>query len=190
VADTHTGRQEWLWTAGFEAYSAFPARMGSTPTGTYRFVVDGVSRTTGSDAPYSLTSAPFTVSPWTGVEVRDAQVDEGGDASFVVPDSRYPRSYTSTFRTIKDDGGGIPPSKSKICRTCSFRPWAASAEAASAVVTVVREGGAVEQVPATLVDGRWTADTDLLPGDRALVAAGAVQDAYGETNGTALVLRQ
>jgi hypothetical protein len=189
VADTHTGQQEWLWTAGFEAFDAFPSRIGSTPTGTYRFVVDGVSRTTGVDAAYSLTSAPFAVMPWSGVRVSDARVDDGGDASFVVPDSRYPRSYTSTFRTIKDDGGGVPPSTSRICRTCSFRPWAASAPAASAVVTVTRADGSVERIPAALVGGRWVADTDLGARDTAVLAAGDVLDVNGETNGTALSLR-
>lgn len=187
VADTSTGRQEWVWTAGFEAFDAFPARIGSTPTGTYRFVVDGVSRTTGKDAPYSLTSASFAVTPWTGVLVTDGRVDTAGDASFVVPDSRYPRSYTSLFRTIKDDGnnGGT----SRICRTCTFRPWAASAPAASAVVTVTRADGSVEQVPAALVGGRWVADTNLLPGDRGVIAAGGVLDAFGEMNGNALPLQ-
>ena len=186
VADTYSGRQEWLWTAGFEAYDAFPARMGSTPNGIYRFVVDGLARTTGATEGYSLTSRPFTVSPWTGVQVTDGAVDDAGNASFTVPDSRYPRSYPSTFRTIADDGnnGG----KSAICRTCSFRPWAATAPAVSAVVTVTRSDGAVEQVPAALVEGRWVAPTALAEGDRAVVAAGDVRDAYGETNGTALSL--
>ncbi len=188
VADARTGRQEWIWTAGFEAFSAFPARFGSTPTGTYRFVVDGVSRTTGKDAAYALTSLPFEVTPWTGVKVTDRRVDAAGDVSFVVPDSDYPNSYASAFRTIKDDGR-IAAGTSKLCRTCSFRPWASSASAASAVVTVTRADGSVEQVPATLVGGRWIADTSLLPGDRAVVAAGAVRDAFGETNRDVLTLQ-
>lgn len=188
VADTYRGRQEWLWTAGFEAFDAFPARIGSTPTGTYRFVVDGVARTTGKDAAYALTSQPFAVTPWTGVQVTDGRVDGAGDVSFVVPDSDYPDSYASSFRTIKDDGR-IKAGTSRICRTCSFRPWAASAPAASAVVTVTRAAGSVEQVPASLVDGRWTADTSLLPGDTAVVAVGAVLDAFGETNGATLTLQ-
>ncbi len=186
VADTTTGRQEWLWTAGFEAYDAFPARLGSTPSGTYRFVVDGVSRTTGVDAPYALTSAPFRVTPWTGVQVTDGRVD-GGDVSFRVPDSRYPRSYASAFRTIRDDKNS--DGRSAFCRTCSFRPWAQTASAAAAVVTVTRADGEVQQVDARLVDGRWVADTDLSPGDSAVVAAGAVRDAYGETNADALTVR-
>ncbi len=122
VADTETGRQEWQWTAGFEAYDAFPARLGSTPTGTYRFVVDGTSRTTGSDARYHLESASFEVSPWTGLQLTDARPDGSFTAA-----STYPRSYRSAFRTIADDG------RQTICRTCAFRPWATSAD-----VTVCR----------------------------------------------------
>jgi hypothetical protein len=72
------------------------------------------------------------------VQVTEGAVDDGGDVSFAVPDSRYPRTYASTFRTIKDDGGALPGAKSRICRTCSFRPWASGASAASAVVTVTR----------------------------------------------------
>ena len=121
------------------------------------------------------------------MQVTDGAVDEGGDVSFRVPDSAYPRSYDSTFRTIGDDGnqGG----KSRICRTCSFRPWAASAPAVSAVVTVTRADGTSQQVPARLVDGRWVADTDLAAGDTAVLAPGAVRDAYGETNGTSRTIR-
>ena len=187
VADTATGRQEWLWTAGFEAYDAFPARLGSTPTGTYRFVAQGVARTTGVDAPYRLTSAPFDVRPWTGVQVLDGRVDGRGDVSFRVPDSRYPRTYASTFRTIRDDRNN--DGTSAFCRTCSFRPWAATAAAASAVVTVTRADGRTATVAAHRTAGRWTADTHLRAGDRAVVRPGAVRDAYGETNATALVLR-
>ena len=204
VADTYTGRQEWLWTANFEAYDAFPARLGSTPAGTYRFVVDGVSRTTGADAPYSLTSTPFEVTPWTGVQVTGPAVDEAGNVSFVVPDSDYPSSYASAFRTIKAE----EPNNAKkrpFCRTCAFRPWARYGAAASAVVTVTRADGTVEQVPATLTyqpgtpasygvaatPGRTiaTAATALAPGDTAVLAAGSVRDAYGEFNGTAFPLR-
>ncbi|MEX2290419.1 MAG: hypothetical protein WD794_08865 [Mycobacteriales bacterium] len=187
IADAHTGQQEWLWTAGFEAYDAFPARLGSTPTGSYRFVVDGLSRTTGADAPYSLSSEPFRVTPWTGVQVTDGQVDAAGDVSFVVPDSRYPRSYGSVFRTIRDDGdnGG----RSAFCRTCSFRPWAATGSPVSALVSVTRADGTVEQVRAELVAGRWFARTALTDGDSASVAAGAVRDEYGETNARELRLQ-
>ena len=193
VADSYSGSQEWLWTAAFEAYSGFPARLGSTPAGTYRFVVDGVSRTTGADKPYTVTSQEFAVTPWTGVQVTNGVVDAAGDVSFSVPDSRYPRTWSdrlqgtaegAPFRTIRDDKNNN--GSSAFCRTCSFRPWAEASAAVSAVVTVTRADASVEQVPAALVDGRWVADTSLLPGDTAAVAVGGVRDAYGETNGTAL----
>ena len=205
VADTYTGRQEWRWTANFEAFDGFPARFGQTPTGTYRFVVDGVSRVTGTDAPYTLTSQPFQVTPWTGVQVTDPAVDGAGNVSFVIPDSAYPRSYASAFRTIKDDHDMDGPDKSAFCRTCSFRPWARYGQAASAVVTVTRADGRVEQVPATLTyepgqpaafrvpatPGRTlaTAATALAPGDTAVLAVGDVRDVNGEYNGTAFPLR-
>ncbi len=41
IVETYTGQFAWEWTANFEAYEAFPARLGSTPLGSYRFVVDG-----------------------------------------------------------------------------------------------------------------------------------------------------
>ena len=41
IVETYAGQFAWEWTANFEAYEAFPARLGSTPLGTYRFVVDG-----------------------------------------------------------------------------------------------------------------------------------------------------
>lgn len=158
----------------------------------------------GSDEPYSLTSDSFEVTPWTGVVAGDGRVDENGDVSFTIADSAYPRTWSdrdtdaeqaaldaaaepAAFRTIRDDknNGG----RSKLCRTCSFRPWAETASPVSAVVTVTRADGTVEQIPAALAGGRWVADTSLLAGDTAVVAAGGVRDAYGETNGTALTLR-
>jgi hypothetical protein len=203
VADTHTGSQEWLWTAAFEAYSGFPAHHTSTPAGTYRFVVDGISRTTGADAAYSLTSEDFEVTPWDGVAVTDGRVDAEGDVSFVAA-SAYPRTWSDrdtdveqaaldaqpqppAFRTIRDDKNR--DGQSAFCRTCSFRPWAQTAATVSAVVTVTRADGAVELVEAALVDSRWVADTNLTDGDTAVVAVGGVRDAYGETNGTALQIR-
>ena len=54
--DTYSGNQEWMWTANFEAFDAFPAAIGSTPAGTYRFVVDGLIRQGGADTPYHLES--------------------------------------------------------------------------------------------------------------------------------------
>jgi hypothetical protein len=130
--------------------------------------------------PYHLESQSFEVRPWDGVEVGDLRVDPGA-VSFTAS-SAYPRTYTgSPFPYVrveeKNDEVGVP-----FCTTCSFRPWDAAGTIVSASVTVVRSSGAVEVIPAQLVDGRWTAPVELLPGDSAYVEAGAVVDEHGERN--------
>ena len=180
LLNTYAGAEEWVWTAGFEAFDAFPAEIGSTPAGEYRFVVDGNIRQGGEPVPYHLESDSFEVTPWDGVEVTDLRVEPGA-VSFAAA-SRYPKTYEgSPFRYVKvetkNDEVGVP-----FCTTCSFRPWASSGEIVSAAVTVVRSTGAVEVVPAQLVDGRWIAPVVLAPGDSVYVDAGAVVDAYGERN--------
>jgi hypothetical protein len=189
VATTKAGMQEWVWSADFEAYDAFPSTLPSVPAGEYRFVVTGVSRHGGENGPYYLASKAFTVQPWAGIAVQDIRVDPGtGRVSFVVPSIAYPRTYTPAdpvIRFVKDDGGTL------LCKTCAFRPWASTSTVASAVVTVQRASGAVETVPARLLGGRWLAATALKAGDRAFVAAGGVVDQNGEINGapTATVSR-
>jgi hypothetical protein len=180
VARTHAGAQEWRWTANFEAFSAFPARLGQTPAGTYRFVVEGQLRQGGKTVDYALTSEPFAVAPWDGINVSDARAEDDGSVSFVVDAITYPRTYESPFRFVADDG------RTTICKTCSFRPWASTAEVASATVTVTRADGTVEQVAATLVDSRWVAATALRPGNRAVIERGGVVDTNGEINGAAV----
>ena len=71
-----------------------------------------------------------------------------------------------------------------MCKTCSFRPWASTADVASAIVTVVRASGAVEHVAASLSGGRWVAPVALQPGDRSYVDAASVHDTWGEVNGS------
>lgn len=179
VVDTYTGTQEWLWTANFEAFDAWPRPVvagGQTPDGTYRFVVDGVIRLAGMDESYHNESEPFDVAPWEGITVSDVQVVDG-DVSFVVDPIVYPRTYSSGFRYIADDGNEY------LCRTCSFRPWASSGEVESASVTIAREGGGVEVIAATLIDGRWVADANLAAGDGATIVRGGIVDSYGEING-------
>ena len=180
VVDTYRGGRSWKWTANFEAYDAFPSRLGSTPTGTYRFVVDGNINYLGEAREYRLVSKPFTVSRWTGVAVTDGRTESGG-VSFAAA-SNYPRTYTSPFKFIKDDG------RKTVCKTCTFRPWASSAAISSATVTVTRAGGSVSKVPATLQNGRWFAPVTLRAGDRATVEPGDVIDANGEVNGARLVI--
>jgi hypothetical protein len=176
-ADTYSGQQEWLWTASFEAFNAFPAEIGSTPEGEYRFVVDGLIRqgTPSANTEYQIESDSFTVSGWDGIEVTDLQVGADGSVSFVVPPITYPASYLSDFpeyiSTAPQHG---------FCTRCSFRSWATSGQVASAEVTVVRADQTTETIPATLIDGRWVAPTNLQAGD---VASIEVTDNYGETNG-------
>ena len=179
LAGARTGSHEWLWTAAFEAYSAFPARLGQTPEGTYRFVVDGHRRAGRATAPYRVESATFTVSPWQGMTVSDVRAEPDGRVSFVVDPVAYPRTYTSPFRYIRDDGDA------NLCKTCTFRPWASTASVVSAVLTVERDHGAGRTVRATFADGRWWADAGLKKGETAYVAPGGVRDANGETNGAA-----
>ena len=181
LAQTYAGQTDWKWTANFEAFDGFPSRLGQTPSGTYRFLVSGQIRQAGATAPYTLTSEPFEVSPWKGVALADPAVDAQGNASFTAS-SVYPRTYTSAFPFIADDGNKF------VCKTCSFRPWASSADVASATVRVIRADGTRETMRATLVDGRWVAPTALRAGDRAEVGAGDVRDANGEINGEPLVI--
>ena len=178
VADTYAGSQEWVWTASFEAYTADREVLGQTPAGTYRFVVDGEIRQARATEPYALTSEPFEVRPWDGIAVSGIAALEDGRVAVDVAPVAYPRTYESPFRYIADDG------RTTFCRTCSFRPWASTADLASVTVTVERADGTTERVAAArAADGRWYADAALATGDRAHVLPGDVLDEHGERNG-------
>ena len=124
-----------------------------------------------------MVTGPFAVSPWQGVTVSDVRAEPDGRVSFVVDPVTYPRTYSSPFRYIKDDGN------KDLCKTCTFRPWASRAGIASASLTVVRDHGESRVVPAVFSGGRWYVTTDLVKGERAVVAPGNVVDANGEANG-------
>jgi hypothetical protein len=183
LADAYSGNQEWIWTANFEAFPAFPVEIGSVPPGDYRFVVDGNIRQDGASAPYHLESDAFTVSPWTGIQVTDMRIDPGGrSASFTVPQYKYPESYASVFPYIStgktNDDVGVP-----FCPLCSFRPWATGGNVVSATITIAHKNGKTEQVAATNSGDRWSAPVRLRPSDVVYVEAGGVRDNNGETNG-------
>lgn len=181
--DAWTSTHEWRWTAAFEAFDAFPRPVvdgGQVPTGTYRFVVDGLTRASGREVPYHLVSSPFRVTPWTGVTAGDAQPGAGGAVTFAAT-SAYPRSYASPFPYVHDDGGVA------LCRTCSFRPWASGAEVTSAMVTVTGPHG-TRHVAAARSGDRWVAATGLAPGESASIEPGGLVDAFGETNGATIHL--
>jgi hypothetical protein len=193
------GRREWRWTAAFEAYSAFPSRLGQTPEGTYRFVIEGHRRAGGVTAPYELESDPFEVSRFEGLAVEGLAVEDG-DVVVTTRDSAYPRTYDSPTGVLADDGGvdraraaGLPHD---VCRTCTFRPWAQTAEVASVTVTVTRPDGASSRHAAVLVaddvagaPDRWVVrGLGRTPGAVFSVEPGDLVDANGEVNGTRAVL--
>ena len=185
LAETYTGNRSWEWTATFEAFDAFPATAvpgGQTPDGEYRFVVDGVIRGGGAAQPYLIESGSFLIGPWEGITLSDARREINGDVSFVVNPILYPRTYASPLRYVGDDGNQT------LCKTCSFRPWAARGTVASAVVLVDRLIGPDEVVAATLQGGRWVAAAALGIGDTATIRPGDVRDAFGETNGASVTV--
>jgi hypothetical protein len=69
------------------------------------------------------------------------------------------------------------------CFDCSFRPWIDFGDATQATVTIAWRGGR-EQVPATLVDGRWRTQRALAAGESARVGRGCVKDEFGNYNGS------
>jgi hypothetical protein len=200
VADTYTGRQEWKWTANFEAFNFGPRRDidprgAQIPEGEYRFVVEGLIREGRSNVPYELTSDPFAVSKWDGIQVKNLTAEEDGTVSFKVsgveggtkyetPNQpnwpiRYPRTYTTPalIRFIRDDN------RTTVCRSCSFRPWAIGSAVANAQVTVSESG---EKIPATCdISGTCRTDRPIYTDERVLVDRGDVVDTYGEINGEA-----
>src|SRR5206468_11861731 len=119
------GTQEWLWTATFEAFDAWPKADvpgGQVPAGTYRFLINGHIHQGGQSVEYKdLSSAPFEVQPWDGLKASDPTVD-GGDVVVQTDPVVYPRTYTAdaSFPWVKDDGGDKPGSGSNFCKTCSF----------------------------------------------------------------------
>ena len=186
LVGAHVTGRESIWTANFEAYDAFPARLPRVPDGQYRFVVEGRRREAGATVPYAVRSQSFEVSPWTGIEPHDLRVEPDGSSSFTVKPIQYPRTYTPdpVIRFIRDDGDAV------LCKTCTFRPWARDGQVAQATVTVVDAdtGAPIREVAAELdpSSGRWSAPTTLAPDERVRIDAGAVLDTFGEINGTAI----
>ncbi|HSW14902.1 MAG TPA: neutral/alkaline non-lysosomal ceramidase N-terminal domain-containing protein [Solimonas sp.] len=143
VLRTWTGMQEWLWTASYEAYTAFPARLGSTAPGNYRFCVEGESRQANATVPYAFCSEPYTIAPWDRIAISAPQLS-GGEVRFDVADIVYPRSYEgSPFPFVADN------EEARICDQCSFRPWARHGRFVKAELEVTRAGGGREVLAAS-----------------------------------------
>jgi hypothetical protein len=184
VLQTYVGQQEWIWTAGFEAYSAHPARLGSTPPGRYRFCVEGRTRQSFATQDYAFCSAPFAVSVWDGIGIENLDVSQDA-IQFDVAPILYPRTPMDTaFPFIADNDSA------RICDTCTFRPWAQRGAFDRAVIEVVGDEGesgtgGVRELPASCdAQGRsCRVALTLAPGDRATVR---VFDRDGNT-GSAVV---
>jgi hypothetical protein len=86
----------------------------------------------------------------------------------------YPRTYASPFRYITDDGN------KKLCKTCTFRPWAPWGQIAKVVVRVVRADGTIKWVRASKLGDRWVARVK--PTDTVTLEPGSILDFFGETN--------
>ena len=158
VLDTYSGGQEWIWTAGFEAFTGGPnPELATTPAGTYRFVVDGHIRTGGATEPYALTSQPFTVSPWDGIAAPQLTLDGDRAVAMLAPTHRYPRTYESPFPYVGDDGRGRLVDENgdpvaddlTVCHTCSFRAWAFEGRVTEVTLTVTHRNGRADQVAMT-----------------------------------------
>lgn len=100
------GLFEWVWTASFEAFISELDNLGDrpriTPTGTYRFVVDGQHRALDGLKPFHLESAAFQVVPWNGITVNDLRIDNGGVSFVIGPVAEHRR-----FRDGMSAGAGL-----------------------------------------------------------------------------------
>jgi hypothetical protein len=207
-----SGSYRWQWTAHFEAFDSDVSDLGNrpaqTPAGTYRFVVNGLSRHGKKAKSYRVVSDSFDVEPWDGITVEDAKLDGSDRLGFGVGPTTtvstddgpytfgpidYPDTYDSptafiahnrTF--VRDPASPHDPSKFEwYCLECSFRPWADTGQVDCAQGTVVHADGRVERAAATEDGGRWTVPVRVEPGAVALVQPGGVRDGFDEANGKA-----
>lgn len=141
VASAYAGQYEWQWTANFEAYTAMPARLGSTPLGSYRFVVkgcinDGLSNpqtTLQGNATGRLASFLKLLAPdGANAIISNAlgQACPGGARPYELVSNEFrvdsgapQRTYTSAFPFISAEATTKGRDK-RVCERCSFRPWA------------------------------------------------------------------
>jgi predicted acyl esterase len=165
LAATYGGQQEWLWTANFEAFDGFPARLGSTPAGVYRFVVEGCIND------FSAPAASFTsrITGFLSGMLPDALASQAFQPA-ACRSGGTPYGFASTgfevepgahrVESLVSDGNGnltigvaarsIPQTYESdfrfvnagddfgsYCKECSFRPWAYSTAAPVSVALVV-----------------------------------------------------
>jgi hypothetical protein len=133
MVSTYAGQFAWEWTANFEAFKAFPARMGSTPLGLYRFEVTGCIQDVMTAPADHLPGRAATGLRALLPDLLDHQLSKimpmdcpGGATryelssnAFRVTDGPWRRTYTSDFPYISDESGR----DTRFCEQCSFRPW-------------------------------------------------------------------
>ncbi|HCS28891.1 MAG TPA: hypothetical protein DIW43_15640, partial [Spongiibacteraceae bacterium] len=178
VANTYASQFPWEWTATFEAYSAFPTRLGSTPAGDYQFRVSGTRKTVGGTEAYEETSQTFAVAAWDGITISDV-TGNVSSVSFSVPAITYPRSYDSPIDFIEEQAPGT--GSSRACKTCSFRPWATSGQFESAEVEL--DNGSI--IPATCSEsqGIFSCSAPVINGSNGIIR---VSDNFGNTGSAPL----
>lgn len=223
------GQHSWQWEATFEAFNsdvAMPDAQGvgrtQTPEGLYRFVITGCHRgptplsgqagACGSFdelervSPYRLTSEPFRVSAWTGIEVVDLGVSDGPGAREVTfglapayPDPVstsntrrgpifYPDTYDGPYQYLDPTRtmysyGDDPDLDEAFCLRCAFRPWADTGAPESAEI-VYRDHRGREHTRSATWDAAAQRFVASVPASavEVRVEAGAVRDEFGETN--------
>ncbi len=187
-----SGRQQWRWTAWFEAFASrypLPGSPRATPAGTYRFVVSGQTRRRD----YKLTSEPFRVGVWTGIRVDDVRVERSRRVSLRLAPIDYPDSWGDVpgkprfikhVRTFVRDPAA-PDDRSRFewfCDDCAFRPWADTGRATRVVVTFARGNRVVARARARRWRERWLTRRHLRSGERAYVCPNDVRDQFGNRN--------
>ncbi len=140
VVSTYGGQFAWEWQADFEAYEAFPNRLGDTPLGEYRFVISGCIND-GLEAPEDnatgrLGAALRVLAPDQVDALVDATFSDGcpgGSRPYRLESSAFvvqpfagvsaPVSYESVFPYVQESA---PEERVRYCEQCSFRPWVGS----------------------------------------------------------------
>jgi uncharacterized protein YjdB len=132
-------------------------------------------------------------------EVREFRDSLGTDAgSYTVPEDEpgyvvgpidYPDSYEGGLswidprRNIKRYNSEDRAQHQQYCNRCSFRPWADTADVASATITVRHAGGTTSSSSAQRDGERWISTGPIAAGDTAYVDTRGIVDRYGEFNG-------
>jgi hypothetical protein len=202
VFETYSGSHEWLWNAGFEAYGAFPERLGSTPIGTYRFVAQGCIND-GLDDPASYleqqignlaeallpglaaelglssdgcggASRPYEVTSET-FEVGQWPLDVS-DVAWEAGRVSFVVAAIDYPRTYDSQFRYIREGGDHICKECTFRPWAKTGRLVEAEVQTQAGVRGAECAPRE--GGGWTCSARGVPPTGGTVR---VSDQFGNT---------